>query len=121
MATVHLFCQDSPGLKLGPNDEIVFFAGFAEFEASDFPQWVEWAVHSGTPFIRIIDEGEATAAGSEHVCPVCGKPFASARAVNGHLLSHKPKAAPPEVATARKRSSKRAKDAKEAEPADEPK
>jgi C2H2-type zinc finger protein len=91
---ITLYCQDASGLKLGPNSEIVFYEGFATVDVEEFPEWADWAFHSGTPFIRVVDEGEATSAGSSHVCPICNKSFASAKALNGHLISHKPKTAP---------------------------
>ncbi len=105
MAEVTLYCEETPGLKLGPGttssfaddrpagDVIVFRDGFATFEAKDYPDWERWVRAPGTPTIRVVDvaAGEAVSADTAVECPVCGKQFATERALNGHLLSHRRK------------------------------
>jgi hypothetical protein len=94
--TITLFCRETPGLKLGPGDEIVFKDGYADVDTAEYPNWSDWAYHSGTPFIRVLDAGEATSATADSfICPTCERPFESERALNAHLLSHRPKTAKP--------------------------
>jgi hypothetical protein len=111
---ITLFCEETPGLKLGPGttssfshqrentgdwvdhqagDVIVFQDGYATFEESHFPEWADWIKTPGTPVIRIVDEGagEATSAQGAVDCPVCGRSFKGDFALNGHLRSHAPK------------------------------
>jgi len=103
---VTLFCEETPGLKLGPGNTstildlpagnvIVFVDGFATFDPAEFPDWERWSKASGTPHIRVVDEssGEATTADEGVPCPICGKTFKSDFGLNGHLRSHAPKAA----------------------------
>lgn len=105
MSQITLFCEETPGLKLGPGttssfadgrppgDVIVFFRGFATFEADDYPDWERWVRAPGTPYIRVVDveAGEATSADAGVACPICSKPFATEKSLNGHLLSHRRK------------------------------
>lgn len=96
MSKITLFCRETPGLKLGPDNQIVFVDGYADVDTEQYPEWTDWAYHSGTPHIRVVDEGESTSATEESVlCPVCNRPFKTERALNGHLLSHRPKTAAP--------------------------
>ena len=102
MATVTLYCEETPELKLGPgttstweghqkgDDVIVFARGFAEFDPEQYPDWEAWVHAAGTPHIRVIDEstGEGLAGDGPHVCPIDGRPFKSEFALNGHMRSH---------------------------------
>lgn len=98
MAQITLYCPETPGLKLGPGtigqegsvpgSVIVFRDGYATFEADEYPEWARWAFAPGSPTIRVL-EGDEAAEGA--TCPECGKTFKSDRALNGHLLSHRPK------------------------------
>jgi hypothetical protein len=88
--TIVLYCQEAPGLKLGPNNEITFRDGYADVDVGRYPDWAEWAYHSGTPFIRVLDEGEATSAdGPRYECAVDGQAFTTEKALNAHLLGHR--------------------------------
>ena len=92
MATITLYCRETPGLKLGPDSQIVFVDGYADVDTDALPDWAAWAFHSGSPFIRVLDADEATSAiadGAE--CPTCGKVLKNQKALNGHLLSHRRK------------------------------
>lgn len=108
---ITLYCEDTPGLKLGPGttepqlvtkfagdptppavgDVIVFRNGFATFDDAAFPSWEMWVHAFGTPYIRVIDAdaGETVPTDDSAACPVCGKAFESTRKLNGHLMSHK--------------------------------
>ena len=111
---ISLYCEETPGLKLGTGntssinevpagDVIVFRDGFATFDASEFPDWERWIKAPGTPFIRVLDEGDATVAEGASECPVCGRLLKSEFGLTGHLRSHAPKMAstsnPAKVAT----------------------
>lgn len=100
---ITLYCQETPGLKLGPgttssfNDEpagnvIVFSDGFATFDPETFPEWERWITATGTPHIRVVDgaKGEATDAGSAIPCPIpgCDGAFSKEIALNSHLRAH---------------------------------
>jgi hypothetical protein len=96
---VTLYCKEPRGLKLGPGtldgEFIPFKDGFATFDAAQFPEWESWVNHPGTPHIEILPGNEAQVADTTpdaHVCPECGRAFASAFALTGHLRSHAPKA-----------------------------
>lgn len=89
--TISLYCPETPGLKLGPESELVFTDGYAQFDADDFPDWPKWVYHGGTPPIEILSEDAATSAEGSFQCPQCDKPpFATKRGLNGHLMSHRP-------------------------------
>lgn len=97
MSQITLACLETPNLKLGPGlgtvstpgDLIVFTNGYATFESDDYPDWVEWQLHPGSPFIEVLDAGEIAATDPDAiVCPTCGKAFATKKALNGHRLSH---------------------------------
>ena len=102
---ISLYCAETASLKLGPGETgdsgrsiagqvIVFDYGFATFDEAEFPDWQSWVNAPGSPAIRVVDDakGEATGPGGV-ACGVCGKSFASDRALNGHLLSHRPRKA----------------------------
>lgn len=105
MAKITLYCQETPGLKLGPGvkagdpDIIEFVDGYAEVDSSDplFQIKMTWVTHPGTPFIRILESDEARSLADEVVtCPECAKDgitkaFPSERALNGHLIQHRKK------------------------------
>jgi hypothetical protein len=108
---ITLYCEDTPGLKLGPGtteaqpvtkyagdpapptvgEVIVFRNGFATFDDAQYPLWEAWVHSFGTPFIRVIDAdaGETAPSDDAVVCPECGKAFESTRKLNGHLMSHR--------------------------------
>lgn len=98
MAQVTLYCQETPGLKLGPGtigqegsvpgSVIVFADGYATFDPTEYPDWARWAFAPGSPYIRVL-EGDEAPDGVD--CPECGKTFKTDRALNGHLMSHKRK------------------------------
>lgn len=99
MSKVTLYCEDAQGLKLGPGTGyaqvpgqlIVFFKGYASFEESDFPDWRAWAA-KGAPHIEQLEGDEVPSTFAAFVCPTCEKGFASQKGLNGHRLSHRPKA-----------------------------
>jgi hypothetical protein len=93
-----LYCAETPNLKLGPGtkagdpDVIVFEDGYAEVSPDDplFKAKMSWLVHPGTPYIRILDDNEIPNTTADAVfCPECGKPFATDKQLNGHLMSHR--------------------------------
>lgn len=115
MGDVTLYCEETPGLKLGPGvltqvrttwdpnsgdtpplipgDVIEFRDGFARFDEAKFPKWRDWIRMPGTPPIRIVEEaaGEATSGDSVGaICPVCERKLATDFALKGHLRSHAP-------------------------------
>jgi len=99
VTTINLYCRETPGLKLGPSDkgDILFSLGYATFEESDFPEWRSWIAHPGTPSIEVLDAGDSATFGGldEFQCPDCNHPpFKSAKALNGHRLSHRPASTP---------------------------
>lgn len=113
MAHITLYCEETPGLKLGPGitatvrttaedgdpaplvpgDVIVFRDGFASFDEAEFPLWQRWVNAPGTPFIRVVDEGagEAVEAAGSVECPVCGRLLKSEFGLKSHLKTHAPK------------------------------
>jgi hypothetical protein len=93
MGLITLYCEEASELKLGPSNppDLVFRDSFCTFEADDYPAWREWAFHPGTPRIRVLEEFETAPGAGPNSCPVCDRSFVSPRAVNGHLLSHRPK------------------------------
>lgn len=105
-----LYCQETPGLRLGPGvslgtlpvrgeedlqaaGQIEFLAGFATFDEDTYPLWETWVRHPGTPHIEVLeaDAGQVPeGTPSAFPCPVgCGKTFATRKQLNGHLMSHK--------------------------------
>lgn len=88
---ITLLCLETPGLKLGPNAEIVFDQGYADVDTEQYPQWAEWAYHPGSPFIRALSGDEGNPATGGLPCPTCGKVFKNQKSLNAHLLSHRPK------------------------------
>lgn len=112
MSEITLYCAETASLKLGPGSVgeasntgqhvpghvIVFAYGFATFDEADFPDWRAWVDAPGTPTITVADVGQVPAgsAGS-FPCPECAKVdvtkvFATQKALNGHLMSHRPRA-----------------------------
>jgi len=101
MAQITLYCGEAHALKLGPGvgltqtpgQLIVFERNHATFDEKDFPDWRDWL--AGAPFIEVL-EGDEIAPDSPdaHVCPTCGKAFPSKAKLNGHRMSHRPKAEP---------------------------
>lgn len=99
MALITAYCQEAQGLRLGPGvgnapikgELIVFQGGYAEFDEKDYPDWESWL--RGAPHVEILDSasGEVGAADTEFVCQHCGKGFKTQKALNGHLMSHKPR------------------------------
>jgi hypothetical protein len=99
MAQITAYCAEAQGLRLGPGtgnvpikgELIVFQGGYAEFDEADYPNWQSWL--AGAPHIEILDtaHGEIGPLDAEFVCDKCGKGFATKKALNGHLMSHKPK------------------------------
>jgi hypothetical protein len=91
--TVVLFCRDTPGLTLGPNNEIQFRGGFAEVDESVTPGWKAWIEHAGTPFIREVKGGMPT--DNEKRCPICGDAQTDAATLTAHYgAEHPPKPVP---------------------------
>ena len=105
MATVTLYCEETPNLKLGPGirpgdpDIIVFTDGYADLDPADplFKAKLSWVHKPGTPFIRVLDDDEAkTPSEAVVTCPECAKvgvtrAFASDKALGGHLIQHRRK------------------------------
>lgn len=117
MAHMILYCAESPNLKLGPgtidpvdttwlpggtpasppNQVLVFFKGFAEFDTERFPDWEKWVKHPGTPYISI--EGSSTdlaEVGEGFPCEICAgtrtpRWFATKQKLSGHMLQHRRK------------------------------
>jgi hypothetical protein len=101
MAVITAFCEDAHSLKLGPGlglqqtkgELIVFSQGYAIFDEEDFPDWRAWAA-AGAPHIEVLEAaeiGRATPGDATFTCDVCGKSYASKKALNGHRMSHRPK------------------------------
>ncbi|NJD27204.1 MAG: C2H2-type zinc finger protein [Chloroflexi bacterium] len=97
---VTLYCKETPGLKLGPGikpgdrDIIEFKDGYADLDPADpaFAEKMSWVTAPGTPPIRILDADEVPLNTPDAVfCPECGKPFATDRQLNGHLIQHRRK------------------------------
>lgn len=111
--TIALYCEETPGLKLGPGitstvrttatgpadtaplqgggDVIVFNGGFATFDEDEFPLWEQWVTAPGSPTIRVLEDNEGLSTdGETFPCPQdCGKgPFKSQFALNSHLRAH---------------------------------
>jgi hypothetical protein len=105
MATVTLYCRETPELKLGPGvranspDLVTFVGGYAELDTEDpmFKAKMSWIGMVGTPFIRVLgtDETPTNAAGVV-ICPECkddgiDRAFPSEKSLNGHLIQHRMK------------------------------
>lgn len=104
MAQITLYCQETPGLKLGPGvssavgdlpvgDVIEFRDGFTTFDEETYPDWARWVAAPGSPTIVVVDaaSGEATSADGAVECPVCGKLLKSEFGLKSHLKTHAPK------------------------------
>lgn len=101
MAQITAYCAEAQGLHLGPGvgaapikgELIVFKEGYAEFDDADYPDWLSW--RAGAPHIEILDARTGEVAPTEPGAFVCDrhdppKAFASQKALNGHLMSHRP-------------------------------
>ena len=96
---ITLYCRETPGLKLGPEAQIVFVDGFADVDTETYPDWEAWVHHPGTPFVRVLDAGEVTSAiALGFTCDVDGLSFTTEAALNAHLLTHR--RVPPAVTAA---------------------
>ena len=91
---VTLFCQETPGLHLGPGlpgsaNVIDFHDGYAELDPDDpdFGKKMSWVNSFGCPHVRVLDVDEVPSTDPNAVkCPVCGTAFGSERKLNGHIL-----------------------------------
>lgn len=91
--TTVLFCRETPGLTLGPGNEIHFINGFAEVDGAEDAPWREWVKHPGTPFIREVTGGMPN--DNEVRCPFCGDAQKDAAANVRHVGDeHPPKPVP---------------------------
>jgi hypothetical protein len=102
VSPITLYCPEVSELKLGPGvtandpDLVVFSGHYAEIRDDDplLKIKLSWLAHPGTPFIRVLDDGEAPATVGAVTCPICAeagttKAFATDKQLNGHLMSHK--------------------------------
>jgi hypothetical protein len=107
LATITLYCGETPGLRLGPGigpavlaaqgeehlkalGQIQFSGGYAVFDPSDYPDWKKWVDHPGSPKILILDgeDGEVPSGADTFVCEICGRSFKSVESRRGHLRVH---------------------------------
>lgn len=102
--SIVFFSQEAPELRVGPgtddDDVVIFHDGYAEIDlslpdAQDRLAWVrnvrQWRVEE----LGTADEGRVRVdetVTNPNTCPRCGKAFSTKNALNGHLMSHRPKA-----------------------------
>ena len=91
---VTLYCQDTPGLHLGPGkpgsaNVIDFKNGYAEVDEADplYEAKMGWVNGPGCPHIRVLEVDEVPSTDpNAPKCPACGLAFATERKLNGHIL-----------------------------------